>query len=188
MNDPTREPLVVAIESRTPAIDSEAWVAPTAAIVGAVTLGPGASVWYGAVLRADNEEVTVGRDTNIQDGAVLHADPGFPCRLGDAVTVGHGAIVHGASIGRGSLVGMGARVLNGARIGERCMIAAGALVPEGFTAPDGVLVIGAPAKARRELTADDLRMLEETAEEYAANARRHRRCLQAGWPGQHDDA
>ena len=178
MRHPSREPLVVAIEKRTPAVDPDAWVAPTAAVVGAVTLGPGASVWYGAVLRADDEVVTVGRDSNIQDGAVLHADAGFPCRLGDGVTVGHGAIVHGAVIGSGSLVGMGARVLNGARIGERCMIAAGALVPEGFTAPDGVLVIGAPAKVRRDLSVEEFQLLEEAAEEYVANARRHRRCLE----------
>lgn len=186
MNHTPRQPLVVAIEARAPAIDPEAWVAPTAAVVGGVTMGPGASVWYGAVVRADDEVVTIGRNTNIQDGAVLHADPGYPCRLGDAVTVGHGAIVHGASIGTGSLVGMGSRVLNGARIGERCIIAAGALVPEGFTAPDGVLIVGAPAKVRRELNDEDFRLLAETAEEYAANARRHRRCLEPGRSG-HDD-
>jgi carbonic anhydrase/acetyltransferase-like protein (isoleucine patch superfamily) len=170
-------PLVIAIGDRVPWVDPSAWVAPTAAVVGAVTLGPGASVWYGAVIRADDEEVTVGRDTNIQDGAVLHADPGFPCRLGDAVTVGHGAIVHGASIGSGSLVGMGSTILNGAAIGERCMIAAGTVVPESFTAAGGVLLIGAPAKVRRELTADELRVLDENATEYAANARRHRNHL-----------
>ncbi len=182
MNHASREPLVVAIENRRPAIDPEAWMAPTAAIVGSVVLGPGSSVWYGAVVRADDEEVMVGRNTNIQDGAILHSDPGYPCRLGDAVTVGHGAIVHGATIGTGSLVGMGSRVLNGARIGERCLIAAGSLVPEGFTAPNGVLVVGSPAKVRRELNDDDLRLLEETAEEYAANAGRHRRWLEPGQP------
>lgn len=171
---------VTGIESRTPVIDKDAWVAPTASVVGAVSLGPGASVWYGAVLRADDEVVTVGRDANIQDGAVLHADPGFPCRIGDRVTVGHGAIVHGATVGSGSLVGLGARVLNGAVIGERCMIAAGALVPEGFTAQPGVLVVGAPAKVRRELNESDLLMLQETAEEYAANGRRHRAWLEQG--------
>ncbi|MGH3384761.1 MAG: gamma carbonic anhydrase family protein [Nocardioidaceae bacterium] len=178
MNRSSHEPLVVAIDDRAPTIDPTAWVAPTASVVGAVTLGPGASVWYGAVVRADDEDVSVGRDSNVQDGAVLHADAGFPCRIGDAVTVGHGAIVHGATIGAGSLVGMGSRVLNGARIGDRCMIAAGALVPAGFTAPDGVLVIGSPAQVRRELGDADLALLVETAAEYAANARRHRRCLE----------
>lgn len=180
MDRPLPQAFVTGIESRTPLIDEDAWVAPTASVVGEVSLGAGASVWYGAVLRADEEVVTVGRDTNIQDGAVLHADPGFPCTIGDRVTVGHGAIVHGATVGSGSLVGMGARVLNGATIGERCMIAAGALVPEGFTAPPGVLVVGAPAKVRRELNESDLDLLRETAEEYATNGRRHRAWLEQG--------
>ena len=178
MDHPPPHPFVTGIESRNPVIDKDAWVAPTASVVGEVTLGAGASVWYGAVLRADDEVVSVGRDTNVQDGAVLHADPGFPCKLGDGVTVGHGAIVHGATVGSGSLVGMGARVLNGATIGERCMIAAGALVPEGFTAPPGALLLGAPAKVLRELGDSDLELLRETAAEYAANARRHRGWLQ----------
>lgn len=182
MTPNAREPLVVAIGTQTPVIHPEAWVAPTASLVGAVALGSGASVWYGAVVRADDADVSVGRDTNIQDAAVLHADPGFPCSLGEAVTVGHGAIVHGASIGSGSLVGMGSTVLNGAEIGQRCIVAAGALVPEGFVAPDGVLVIGAPAKVRRELTADEMRQLEQTARDYAANARRHRRALELERP------
>jgi len=164
----------MGVGGREPSVDPAAWIAPTASVVGGVTLGAGASVWYGAVLRADDETVTVGRDTNIQDGAVLHADAGFPCTLGDRVSVGHGAIVHGATVGDGSLVGMGARVLNGASIGERCMVAAGALVPEGFTAPPGVLVIGAPAKVRRDLRDTELELLRDTATEYAANARRHR--------------
>lgn len=174
MQQPAHQPFVISIGDREPSVDPAAWIAPTASVVGAVTLGPGASVWYGAVLRADDERVIIGPDTNVQDGAVLHADPGFPCTLGAGVTVGHGAIVHGATIGGGSLVGMGARVLNGASIGERCMIAAGALLPEGFSAPPGVLVIGAPAEVRRNLRDSEFELLRETAEEYAANARRHR--------------
>lgn len=174
MEQPVHQPLVIGVGGREPSVDPAAWIAPTASVVGAVTLDAGASVWYGAVLRADDEKVTVGRDTNVQDGAVLHADPGFPCTLGDRVTVGHGAIVHGAAVGGGSLVGMGARVLNGASIGERCMVAAGALVPEGFTAPPGVLVVGAPAKVRRDLRDSEFELLRDTAAEYAANARRHR--------------
>lgn len=181
MEQPAHQPLVIGVGGRRPVVDPAAWIAPTASVVGAVTLGAGASVWYGAVLRADDETVTVGRDTNVQDGAVLHADPGFPCTLGDGVTVGHGAIVHGATVGAGSLVGMGARVLNGASIGERCMVAAGALVPEGFTAPPGVLVIGAPAKVRRDLRDSELDLLSDTAAEYAANARRHRAGLEPGF-------
>lgn len=177
MSRVSAQPFVMAVEDRSPVIDEGSWLAPTATVVGAVTLRPGASVWYGAVLRADSEAVTVGKNTNIQDGAVLHADPGFPCHLGAGVTVGHGAIVHGATIGDGSLVGMGARVLNGARIGRRSLVAAGALVPEGFACPDEVLLVGSPAKVRRELTSEELSDLEESAAEYAANAARHRRCV-----------
>jgi carbonic anhydrase/acetyltransferase-like protein (isoleucine patch superfamily) len=165
--------LIIAVGDRSPTIDDTGWVAPTASIVGAVTLGPGSSVWYGAVLRADGDEIVIGRDSNVQDGAVLHADPGFACQVGDAVTIGHGAIVHGARVGSGSLVGMGARLLNGANVGEQCLVAAGALVPEGFTAPDGSLVVGAPAKVRRQLEPDEIRDLALNAEEYAANARAH---------------
>lgn len=182
-----REPLVIAIGDRSPAIHPAGWVAPTASIVGAVTLGPGSSVWYGAVLRADDDEITIGRDTNIQDGAVLHADPGYPCHLGDGVTVGHGAIVHGARVGSGSLVGMGARLLNGASIGKRCLVAAGALVPAGFSAPDGSLVVGAPAKVRRQLDIDEIRDLALNADEYAANAHRHARTVRASELGRAPD-
>lgn len=171
------QPLIAAIGDRRPAVDPDAWVAPTASVVGAVSLGPGSSVWYGAVLRGDGDDITVGSDTNVQDGAVLHADPGFPCRLGAGVTVGHGAVVHGAAIGSGSLVGMGARVLNGAAIGKDCLVAAGALVPEGFEAPDRSLVVGVPAKVRRELSDDEVADLAVNAEEYVANARRHARSL-----------
>jgi carbonic anhydrase/acetyltransferase-like protein (isoleucine patch superfamily) len=174
-----REPLIVAVADRRPSIDATAWIAPTASIVGAVSLGPGASVWYGAVLRADDDEIVVGRDSNIQDGAVLHPDPGYACHVGEGVTIGHGAIVHGARVGSGSLVGMGARLLNGANVGERCLVAAGALVPEGFTAPDGSLVVGVPAKVRRQLDPDEIRDLAVNAEEYAANARRHARAVTA---------
>jgi carbonic anhydrase/acetyltransferase-like protein (isoleucine patch superfamily) len=178
MDQSVPRPLVVAIGARAPQIDPGAWIAPTASIVGDVTLASGASVWYGAVLRADTASVMVGHDTNIQDGAVLHADPGYPCQLGDGVTVGHGAVVHGAKVGSGSLVGMGARILNGARIGERCMVAAGALVPEDFDCPPGVLLVGTPAKVRRELNESEFAMLAENAAEYAENAQRHRASLE----------
>ena len=175
-----REPLITAVGDRSPTIDDTGWVAPSASIVGAVTLGPGSSVWYGAVLRADGDEIVIGRDSNVQDGAILHADPGFACRVGDGVTIGHGAIVHGARVGSGSLVGMGARLLNGADVGEQCLVAAGALVPEGFSAPDGSLVVGVPARVRRQLERDEIRELAVNAEEYAANARLHARAVVGG--------
>lgn len=183
MDHDAPRPFVSALEGRVPTVDDDAWIAPTASVVGEVSLGAGSSVWYSAVLRADDEVVTVGAGSNVQDGAVLHADPGYPCVLGDGVTVGHGAIVHGATIGAGSLVGMGARVLNGATIGENSLVAAGALVPEGFAVPSGVLVLGAPAKVRRELDEEELGMLRETAEDYVAKARRHRRAAGAGSGG-----
>lgn len=182
MTQQSHVPLIAPLDSRVPEIDEGAWVAPMAVVVGAVSVGAGASIWYGAVLRADDEIVSVGRDTNIQDGAVLHADPGYPCRLGDGVTVGHSAVVHGATVGTGTLVGMGSRVLNGAHIGERCLIAAGALVPEGFCAPDGVLILGSPARIRRELTPDELADIARTAEDYRLSARRHREAMSAHGP------
>ncbi len=137
---------------REPVIDPEAWVAPTAVVVGAVTLGPRVSVWYQTVVRADREAITIGAGSNLQDGTVVHADPAFPTELGENVTVGHRAVLHGCKIGSNTVVGMGAVILNGAVVGEQCLIGAGALVPQGFVVPPRSLVLGSPAKVRRELT------------------------------------
>ena len=153
---------------------SFAFIAPTASVMGRVTLGADASVWYGAVIRADVETVEIGPRTNIQDGAVLHADPGAPTVIGPDVTVGHGAIVHGATIGEGTLVGMRATVLNRARVGRFCLIGAHALVTEGMDIPDYSMVLGTPAKIVRQLDpAQAEAMLRASAAHYVEMAHRH---------------
>ena len=130
----------------SPQLHPSAFVAPSADLIGQVTLGAHSSVWFGAVLRGDTEAITVGEGSNVQDGAVLHADPGFPCILEAGVTVGHRAVVHGATCGAGSLVGMGAIMLNGSRLGAGAVLGAGALLPEGKEVPDGMLAVGIPAR------------------------------------------
>jgi carbonic anhydrase/acetyltransferase-like protein (isoleucine patch superfamily) len=149
-----------------------AYLAAGARVVGDVTIGEESSVWFNAVLRGDAEAIRVGRQTNIQDCAVLHADPGFPCILGDGVTVGHGAVVHGAEVGDNVVVGMHAVVLNGAKIGPDCIVAAGAVVTEGIIVPAGSLVVGVPGKPRRLLTADEIGRNRAAAMHYVENARR----------------
>ena len=166
-------PLVLALPSGRPAIDADAWVAPGATVVGAVTIGPASSVWYAAVLRGDGDRIDVGARTNIQDGCVLHADPGVPLTLGDGISVGHRAVLHGCTVGDDTLVGMGAVVLNGARIGPRCLVAAGALVLEGVEIPAQSLVAGAPAKVRRPLTDDEVERLRGNAATYERLMRLH---------------
>ncbi|TDB85340.1 gamma carbonic anhydrase family protein [Actinomadura sp. KC216] len=157
-----------------PDIDPDAWIAPGAVVVGRVRLGRASSVWYGSVLRGDDEEIVVGEECNIQDLCCLHADPGTPAVLEDRVSLGHKAMVHGAHVETGSLIGIGAIVLNGARIGSGTLIAAGALVPPGKKIPSGVLVAGTPGRIVRELTDDDRLVLAHTPEVYVEKARRHR--------------
>ncbi len=152
--------------------DDTVWVAAEAVVIGNVHLGHHSSVWFGAVIRGDNEMITVGEGSNIQDGAVLHTDPGFPLTVEAYCTIGHQATLHGCTIGAGSLVGMKATVLNGARIGRNCLIGAGALVTEGKVIPDNSLVLGAPAKRVRELGEDDIARLKRAAEGYVARAQR----------------
>lgn len=156
-----------------PAVAPDAWVAPNATLVGAVRLAPQASVWYGAVLRADGDDIEVGFGSNVQDGCVLHADPGFPVQVGEGVSIGHNAVVHGCLIEDGVLVGMGAVVLNGARIGRGSLVAAGAVVLEGTEVPPGSLVAGVPGKVRRELSEDEVRGLRANAERYRERRRRY---------------
>ncbi|MBN7796030.1 gamma carbonic anhydrase family protein [Parahaliea mediterranea] len=146
------------------------FIAPNAAVIGDVTLGERASVWFSCVLRGDAERIAVGAGSNIQDGTVIHADPGFPAVIGENVTVGHNAMLHGCSIGDGSLVGIGAVVLNGAKVGKNCLIGANALVTEGMEIPDGSMVLGAPAKIKRTLDEDARKMLQLNAEHYVNNA------------------
>jgi carbonic anhydrase/acetyltransferase-like protein (isoleucine patch superfamily) len=148
------------------------WIAETAVILGNVELEEDVGVWFGAVVRGDNERITIGRGSNIQDNCVLHTDPGFPMTVGTRCTIGHRTILHGCTIGDGSLVGMGATILNGARIGKNCLIGAAALVTEGKEFPDGSLVVGAPAKVVRELTDNEIEQLARSAEHYVVNARR----------------
>lgn len=150
------------------------WIAPDARVIGQVSLGEEVSVWWGAVLRADNEPITVGAGSNIQDHCVLHVDPGFPLTIGAGCTIGHKAMLHGCSIGDGSLVGMGATVLNGARIGRNCLIGAGALVTEGTVIPDGSLVVGMPASVKRPLTPEAVERLARAAQKYVWNKTKYR--------------
>jgi carbonic anhydrase/acetyltransferase-like protein (isoleucine patch superfamily) len=153
--------------------EGEYWIAPDAHVIGRVRLHPGASIWFGSVLRGDNELIDVGEGVNIQEGSLLHTDPGFPMTLGRYVTVGHHAILHGCTVGEGSLVGMGATVLNGVVIGRNCLVGANALVTEGKSFADRSLIVGAPAKAIRELDEEAVARLVGTAEHYVGNWRRY---------------
>lgn len=139
-----------------PTIPNSVFIAPTATVIGNITLGENVSVYYGAAMRAESEPIFVDDNTNIQDCCVFHTDEGFPIRVGTGCTIGHGAIVHGCIIGNNTLIGMGAIVLNGAVIGDNCIIGAGALVPQGTIVPDGSLMIGFPAKVKRSLTEDEI--------------------------------
>jgi carbonic anhydrase/acetyltransferase-like protein (isoleucine patch superfamily) len=165
---------IYQLHDDVPRIAASAWVAESAQVLGRVTLAEDASVWHGAVLRADTEDISVGAGSNVQDNCVLHADPGFPLVLGAHVTVGHQAMLHGCTVGEGSLIGIGAVLLNGARIGARCLVGAGALVTEGKQFPDGSLIVGAPARVLRALTAEQIEGLLASARHYVANALRHR--------------
>ncbi|WP_138472213.1 gamma carbonic anhydrase family protein [Poseidonocella sp. HB161398] len=162
-----------ATAPRGPA-EGEAWVAPTAVLIGDVRLAAEASIWFGAVLRADDGPIEIGAGSNIQDNCVLHVDPGFPIRIGADCTIGHRAMIHGCSIGEGTLIGMGATVLNGARIGKGCLIGAGALVTEGREIPDHSMVLGAPGKVVRELDEAAREGLRAGAALYRARWRRYR--------------
>ncbi|GAA3911635.1 gamma carbonic anhydrase family protein [Litoribacillus peritrichatus] len=157
--------------------DPNVFVAENATVIGNVVLEASSSVWFNVVIRGDNELIHVGEESNIQDGSVLHTDPGHPMTLGRGVTVGHKAMLHGCSIGDFSLIGINAVVLNGAKIGKHCLIGANALVPEGMVIPDNSLVIGSPAKIKRELSVNQQKMLEISADHYVKNADRYRRFL-----------
>ena len=149
------DPLLVTVDGPTPQVDPSAWIAPGAVVAGRVTLGPEVGIWYSAVVRADNDTISIGAGSNIQDGSVLHADPGFPCSMGENVTVGHRAVVHGCTVEDEVLVGMGAVIMNGATVGRGSVVAAGAVISQGVTIPPGSMVAGVPGKVRRETTADE---------------------------------
>jgi len=161
----------------TPQIDPSAWVADNATLIGHVTLGPGASVWYGAVLRGDNEPIVIGARSNVQENSVLHTDPGRPLTVGDDVTIGHQVMLHGCRIGDGSLIGIQAVLLNGAVIGRGSLVGAGALVTEDKVFPDGALIVGSPASVKRQLSAEQIEGLKRIADGYVTRAQRYRREL-----------
>ncbi|MGW4356389.1 gamma carbonic anhydrase family protein [Nocardia sp. NPDC004582] len=169
----------IQLGEHAPTIDETAWIAPNATVAGRVRLESEVSVWYSAVLRGDMDEITVGARSNIQDGCVLHADPGFPCTVGEGVSVGHNAILHGCTVGDDVLIGMGATVLNGAVIGEGSLIAANALVPEGAQIPPGSLVAGVPGKVRRELSEAERDHIRLNAVAYLHNTALHRQGQEA---------
>ena len=162
----------------SPEVAPSAWVAPGAYVIGAVHLGEESSVWYGAVLRGDTEPIRVGARTNVQDGCILHADPGYPAVVGDDCVVGHRAVVHGCEIGNGCLVGMGATILNGAKIGEGSIVAAGALVPENKKFSPHSLIVGVPAKRVKDVTDEQTADIAGGVETYVERAASHRRSLQ----------
>jgi carbonic anhydrase/acetyltransferase-like protein (isoleucine patch superfamily) len=155
------------------------WIAPTAVVIGKVKLAKNASVWWGSVLRGDNEPITIGEGSNVQDGCMFHTDPGFPLTIGKDVTVGHMAMLHGCVIGDNSLIGIGAVILNGARIGANCLIGAKALIPEGKEIPDNSLVMGAPGRIKSEVTDEHIMRIRRGAEHYVANWQRYKRDLRA---------
>jgi carbonic anhydrase/acetyltransferase-like protein (isoleucine patch superfamily) len=160
-----------------PQIDRSAWIAENAVLIGRVVLGPGVGIWYGAVLRGDNEPIVIGADSNVQEGVVLHTDPGFPLTLGEHVSVGHQAMLHGCSVGKGALIGIQAVVLNGAQIGASCLVGAGALITENKQFEPGQLIVGSPAQAKRALTPAQIEGLDAIARRYAVRAQVYRKTL-----------
>lgn len=171
---PMPEPLIVPIGGHSPQLHPQSWVAPNATVIGQVVLAAAASAWYGAILRAEAEPIEIGEGTNIQDGVTVHVDPGFPCRIGAGVSVGHNAVLHGCTVEDGSLVGMGAVVLNGATIGAGSLVAAGAVVPQGAVIPPRSMVAGVPAKVRRELSDDEVAGIHTNALLYQELVKVHR--------------
>ncbi|HEX6997243.1 MAG TPA: gamma carbonic anhydrase family protein [Gammaproteobacteria bacterium] len=164
---------------RVTAFDEECFIAPSAAVIGRVRLGRDASVWFGAVLRGDSNEIVIGDGTNVQDNAVVHVDSDAACTIGANVTIGHAATVHGCTVGDGSLIGIGATILSHAVIGRFCIVGAGALITERKQFPDRSLIIGAPARRAREVTDAEVEMLRASAAHYAELGRRYRRELAA---------
>jgi carbonic anhydrase/acetyltransferase-like protein (isoleucine patch superfamily) len=166
--------MIWSLDGVAPVVGEGVWVAPDANLIGRVVVGDHASLWFGATVRGDNEEIRIGRGTNIQEGSVLHTDWGFPLTVGEDCTIGHKAMLHGCTIGDGTLIGMCATVLNGAKVGRGCLIGAGALVTEGKEIPDGSLVMGAPGRVVRALDAGSQARLLGAAERYRVNAARFR--------------
>ena len=158
--------------------DDNFWIAPNASVIGEVNLERDASIWFNAILRADNEPITIGEGSNVQDGAIIHTDPGFACNIGKKVTVGHMAMLHGCSIGDGSLIGIGSVVLNGAKIGKNCIIGSKALVTEGMDVPDGSMVLGIPGKIKKTLTEEEQSIVPLGADHYIDNYKKYKQLAQ----------
>lgn len=171
--------MIYALGALIPELDPDSWVAPDANVIGKVRMAAGASVWFTATLRGDNEWIEVGAGSNVQEGCTLHTDMGYPLVIGRDCTIGHNVILHGCTIGDESLIGMGATILNGARIGRNCLIGAGALITEGKVIPDGSLVMGAPGKVVRQLDETAIAGLRKSARHYQDNMRRYRTGLVA---------
>ena len=165
------------LDGVAPNIAPTAWIADNAQVIGNVTMHEGSSLWFGAVARGDTSFITLGKNSNVQDNSVLHADEGIPLVIGDNVTIGHQVMLHGCVIGDGSLIGIGAIVLNRAKIGKNCLVGAGALVTEGKEFPDGSMIIGSPAKAVKELSPEQIAGLKMSAQHYVDNAARYRKGL-----------
>ncbi len=165
---------IFSLGDRKPGMDSTVWVADSAQVIGGVHLMPNVSIWFNVVIRGDNEDILIGENSNVQDGSVLHSDMGSPLKVGKNVTIGHMAMLHGCEIGDNSLIGIGATILNNARIGRNCLIGAHALIPEGKVIPDNSLVMGAPGKIVKEVTAQMADVLTASAMHYVENARQYR--------------
>ena len=155
-------------------IDKENWIAPSADLIGSVILSADVSIWWQAVLRADNEPITIGARSNIQDGCVLHTDPGYPTVIGENVSIGHMCMLHGCEIGDSSLIGIGSIIMNGARIGQNCLIGANTLITEGKKIPDNSLVMGSPGRVMREISDEQIEVIEKNAESYVNRWHRYR--------------
>jgi Carbonic anhydrases/acetyltransferases, isoleucine patch superfamily len=156
-----------------PKVSPKAMIHPTAYVIGEVEIGEYSSLWHYVVVRGDNDYIRIGKETNVQENSTIHTDPGFPVEIGDRVTIGHNAVIHGAKIGSNVIIGMGAVVLNGAKIGSYSIIGAGAVVTQGTEIPEGSLALGVPARVVRRLNENDIKMIEENAEEYLRHVRRY---------------
>lgn len=156
-----------------PKVSPKAMIHPTAYVIGDVEIGDYSSLWHYVVVRGDNDYIRIGKETNVQENSTIHTDPGFPVEIGDRVTIGHNAVIHGAKIGSNVIIGMGAIVLNGAKIGSYSIIGAGAVVTQGTEIPEGSLALGVPARVVRRLNENDIKMIEENSEEYLRHVRRY---------------
>ena len=170
--------MIISLEDKTLQTEGDDyWIAPNATVIGDVYLSKDSSIWFNAILRADNEQIFIGEGSNIQDGSIIHTDPGFKCTIGKYVTVGHMAMLHGCEIGDGSLIGIGSVILNGAKIGKNCIIGSKALVTEGMEVPDGSMVLGIPGKIKKNLSPEEQEMVPLGAHHYIDNYKKYKKLL-----------